>query len=445
MAATAKGLLEKRAKIVKQARDINDKYRDPETGKLPAENQEQFDKAMAEASELKKAADEILALETSESAGSGSGHVPPPNPGFNPGAKGGDGAEMVAIRSYDRGKNGEIVYRQVPVGKRGSKEFCAAFDKAMRYGTGSLSAEQFAALRSDSSEDGGYLNVSEQFAAGLLQEVDNMTFVRQHATVHTVTEADNLGIRKRTGRASTWNWGAELEAPTVDSSLKFGKKSLTPEYLTGEIKVSKDLLRRSSMGVEGIVRSEMARDAGEKMETAYLLGTGVKQPLGVFVPSSDGISTTRDVKTGSATGFTPDQIVKAKYALKQAYRTGGARAGCRWLFHRDAIALLAVLKDADNHYLLQPGLGLHGDEFDRLVGYPVDESEMAPNTFTDGNYVGILAQWRYYHIADALDMDMQILDQLYARENQVGFLGRLKTDALPVLEEAFVRLITGTL
>lgn len=41
-------------------------------------------------------------------------------------------------------------------------------------------------------------------------------------------------------------------------------------------------------------------------------------------------------------------------------------------------------------------------------------------------------------------MDMNVLDQLYARENQVGFLGRLKTDGLPTLEEAFVRLKCAT-
>lgn len=446
MAASAKQLLEQRAKIVKQARDINDTHRDPATGALPAEHQEQFDKAMVDAAALKKAADDVLAIETDEAELNepqrhGFNH---PNPGSKPGSGDGD-RRTVKIRTYERDAHGRPVYSDVAVGKRGSSEYEAAFAKALKNGAGSLSAEQFSALQSDSSEDGGYLNASEQFASGLLQDVDNLLFIRQHATVHTVTEADSLGIRKRTARASTWAWSSELGAPTIDTALKFGKKSLTPHYLTGEIKVSKDLLRRSTMGVEGIVRGELSRDAAEKMETAYLLGNGAQQPLGVFVPSSDGISTARDIKTGSTTTFTADQIIAAKYMLKQQYRTGGERSGCRWLFHRDGIAKLAQLKDADNHYLLHPGLGLHGDEFDSLVGYPVDESEMVPNTFTDGLYVGLLAQWRYYEIADALDMDMQVLDQLYARENQVGFLGRLKTDGLPTLEEAFVRLKTGTL
>jgi hypothetical protein len=35
---------------------------------------------------------------------------------------------------------------------------------------------------------------------------------------------------------------------------------------------------------------------------------------------------------------------------------------------------------------------------------------------------------------------VQRLNELYAETNQVGFIGRLETDGMPVLEEAFVRV-----
>ncbi len=68
------------------------------------------------------------------------------------------------------------------------------------------------------------------------------------------------------------------------------------------------------------------------------------------------------------------------------------------------------------------------------------ESEYAPNTFTTGLYVGLLGDLSYYWIADALSMTVQRLEELYAATNQVGFIGRLETDGMPVLEEAFVRV-----
>ena len=43
-------------------------------------------------------------------------------------------------------------------------------------------------------------------------------------------------------------------------------------------------------------------------------------------------------------------------------------------------------------------------------------------------------------LADALSMQVQRLNELYAETNQVGFIGRLETDGAPVLEEAFARV-----
>lgn len=437
---TIKELLEKRAQVIAQARAINDQHVDAD-GRLGAEHQQAFDAAMAEAASLMAQANRQRALEEAESSLSQSFDAPLPPQGQN----GGGQAETIQVRAYGSGPDGRPRYEAAAIGARGERSYRESFARALRQGASALSAEEFATLQSSDAERAGYLVASEQFAAGLLQEVDDLVFVRQHATVHTVREADTLGIRKRTSRANTFDWTSELEVADEDASLKFGKKVLTPHNLTGEIRVSRDLLRRSTMGVEQIVRGEMARDSGEKMEDAYLLGHGGQRPLGVFVPSTDGISTARDVLTGANDGFLADQLVAAKYTMKQQYRTGGLRAGCRWLFHRMAISKIARLKDGDDHYLLQPAKGLTGDEFDTMLGYPVDESERAPSTFTAGNYVGLLAQWRYYEIADALDLEVQVLDQLYARTNRVGFIGRLKTDGMPTLEEAFVRLKTGTL
>lgn len=343
--------------------------------------------------------------------------------------------------------------RYVPVaaGRRGSDEYRAAFAQALSTGRGVAGLDettsdagglsQYAALQSDSATQAGYLVAEEEFASDLLKEVDDLLFIRQRAKIHQVPVASSLGIRKRTSRLNSFAWGSELQVADGDTSLKYGKKVLTPHYLTGSVKISRDLARRQSMIVSE-VRSELARDAAEKMEDGYLLGTGDRQPQGVFVASSDGISTSRDVVTGSATGITADGLLSAKYALKSQYRRG-QRGEISWLFNRSAISLIAKLKDTYGQYLLRVGLGVAQDNAapeDMLLGYPVDESERVPNTFTSGLYVGMLANWRYYEIADALDMEIQVLVELNARTNEYEYIGRLKTDGMPTLEEAFVRL-----
>lgn len=347
----------------------------------------------------------------------------------------------IMIRNYERESSGRGRYSAAEVGTRGAAEYCTAFNRFLRNGANGLNSDQYALLRSDDAAQAGYLTVSEEFAANLLKEIDDYLYIRRYATVHTVREAGKLGIRKRTHRLSSATWGAELTQPILDTAMKFGKKVLTPHYLTQGIAVSRDLVRRSVMNVDQVIREELARDAAELQEDAFLYGHGAERPLGLFVASADGISTARDVVCGTSTAITSDGLYDAKYGLKQAYRDQ-QEGPVRWLFHRDAVKNIAKLKTSEGQYLWQPGL--QEGQPDRLLNLPIDESERTPNTFTTGQYVGMLANYRYYEIADALDMDMQILDQSpYAEQNMIAYINRQKTDGMPTLEEAFVRLKLG--
>lgn len=335
-------------------------------------------------------------------------------------------------------KQGNPIYIDTPSkSQRATSEYN---DLCEKYISGRARPEEMAALQSDDNEQAGYLLMSEQLAAGILKEADDEVFVRRYAKVHTVPEATSLGIKRRTSRLSSFAFGQELQMATADSALKYGKKVLNPHHLTGQILVSRDLARRSSV-ILGEIQYELGRNAGEVMEDKYFTGSGAQEPLGVFTASTDGISTSRDVQTGSSTSITADGLQDAKYKLKAAYRNRSGIGAPRWLFHRDGIKIVAKLKDTTNQYLWQPGL-TEGQP-DRLLNMPLDESERCPNTFTSGLYVGLLACWQYYEIADALDMEMQVLTELYSQSNQIAYLARLKTDGMPTLEEAFVRLITN--
>lgn len=436
---TAKALREERADLIKKAQLFATSKEDAQ-GLLSAEDQGVFDTMLADSEVLLTNATN---LEKRERLDADAANLPKSAPRSNTPASvlATEGGEMIELRTgYDN--NGRPAYKKVAAGERGTAEYQDSFRRALVGGR--LTQDEFAALQSDSAEQAGYLVTSEQFSAELLKAVDDECFVRQFANITPVPQADALGIRKRTAKANTFGWSSELTVSTADSTLAYGKKVLTPHPLTGAIKVSRDLLRRSAGLAESEVRYELSRDAGEKMETAYMTGTGAQQPLGVFIASNDGISTGRDVQTGSTTTITADGLINAKFSLKQQYRRkGGSRAGARWLFHRDARKILAKLKDGNGNYLLNPGRGIVTEESDVLLDIPIDESEFAPNTFTTGLYVGLLANWSYYRIADALDIEIQVLDQLYAETNQIGYIGRLKTDGLPVLEEAFARLITN--
>ena len=293
-----------------------------------------------------------------------------------------------------------------------------------------------AALQMDADTAGGYLVAPERFIARLIQDLDNNVFVRQFATVIPLMDAESLGAPSLDTDIADTNWTTELEIGTEDSSLAFGKRRLTPHPLAKYIKVSKDLLRSSAIGVEALVRERLAYKFGTVQETAFMTGSGAGQPLGLFTASDDGISTSRDVSTdNTTTAFTADGLIEAKYTLTTPYLQSGS---LRWIMHRDAVKMARKLKDGDGQYILQPGLT--ADRVDTLLGVPISVSEYAPNTFTTGLYVGLIGDISKFWIADAMGMEIQRLVELGAATNQDYFIGRLKTDGMPVLENAFVRV-----
>lgn len=290
------------------------------------------------------------------------------------------------------------------------------------------------ALEAGTDTTGGFITAPQQFVAQLIKFVDDLLYIRRVATVIPVPSAESLGIPSLDTDVSDADWTVELATGAEDSALKLGKRELRPHPLAKRVKVSQTLLRKAVLNPEALVRDRLGYKFGVTEEKAYLLGTGAQQPLGVYIASGDGISTGRDVSTGNtSTEIRFDGLIESKYTLKAQYWPFA-----RWNFHRDAVKQITKLKDGEGQYLWQPSV--REGQSDRILNFPFDVTEFAPNTFTTGLYVGCLADWRHYWIADALDMQMLRLSELYAETNQVGFIGRKETDGMPVLEEAFVRV-----
>lgn len=319
-----------------------------------------------------------------------------------------------------------------------SDEYRAAFGEYLRSGRNTETLERLAhQLRGQTVQnqaEGGYLQVPMQFLAEMIADVDDAVIMRQFCRVLPPTPATSLGAPRRTGKASTANWGTELSEPTTDNSLRFGLRELSPHYMTYAAEISRALMYGSVMDVEAIVREELVRDAAELEERGFLTGDGVNKPLGVFTASDDGIPTSRDVSTGNATTTpTADGLARAFYSLKDVYR-----ARSTWLMHRDVITSVILLKDGNGQYLFRMSAG--ADRPDTLFNRPVRSSEFAPNTLTTGQYVGIVGDFNNYWIIDGTEVQLQKLIETKAKSNRDEFIGRRKVDGAPTKGEAFARV-----
>lgn len=342
-------------------------------------------------------------------------------------------AERSAAEQALRNKDPDKLTSPESRGRRDTDEYRNAFNRALINGPRSLSDAEVRALQADSDSAGGYLVASQQFVADLIKDVDNMVLIRQRARKFTVPTAASLGAAKLSADPADADWTAEIATGSEDSTMAFGKRELHPHPLSKRIKVSNRLLTLMA-GADALVRNRLAYKFSISQEKGFLTGSGAAQPLGVFTASANGISTGRDVSAdNSTTAPTFDGLINAKYSLKGDYWN---RAD--WIFHRDVLKVIAKLKNGEGQYLWRESV--RAGEPDTLLGRPVFSSEYAPNTMTTGLYVGILGDFSNYWIADALDMQIRVLKELYAETNQTGYIGRLETDGMPVLEEAFVRV-----
>ena len=279
----------------------------------------------------------------------------------------------------------------------------------------------------------GYLYAPEQFNTELIKTADNLFPLSSRVRKFAINEGVSMGNPKRTARLGRMTKGSEVGTAPENTALTFGKRELKPNPYSDMLKVSRTLMMNAP-NTDQILRDEIAYAYGWTREYEILNGTGLGGPLGVFVASSDGISTARDVSTdNTTTAITYKGLVNAKFSLNQAYRRNAS-----WLFHRDTVAACMKLLDSQNLpiFVASPRVG----ELDTVLNCPVLESEDAPNTFTTGLYVGAIADWSYYWLAEAGNIEVRVANELYMATNQVGYFYRMAMDGQPVVEEAFARV-----
>lgn len=353
--------------------------------------------------------------------------------------------QLIAAEKDVAGSEGRATEHEAPeegsgedrANPRSTPEYRAAFKRYLVGGQKALTADEARALSVGSDPGGGYTVVPEQLARQLVKKLDDELFVRRLATTLTLTGADSLGVPTLDTDPDDADWTSELLTGSEDSSMAFGKRDLKPNPLAKRIKISNKLLRLSVFDIETLVADRLRFKLALPQEKGFLSGSGSGEPLGVFTASASGINTDRDVATdNTTTAITADGLINAKYALKAQYARNAS-----WIFHRDGVKRIRKLKDKNDQYLWQPGL--QAGAADMLLDRPYYMSEFAPNTWTTGKYVGIIGDFSYYWIADALNIQIQKLVELYAATNQTGYIVRYEGDGMPVLGEAFVRVTLG--
>ena len=188
----------------------------------------------------------------------------------------------------------------------------------------------------------------QQVVGQLLKAVDNATVIRGLATTFRVERADSLGVTSldsdRTIPSGRPNCRPAIPMRAWPSaSASFVRTVATSCFF-------QPMLRMRS-GIEGIIMARLAYKMGIKHENAFLNGDGDKEAFGhlhrQYLGHQHGARHEHGQHHHSDHGGQPEAGTRqAQSPVPQQCPS------CRWVFHRDVVTEIALLKDTTNRYLL---------------------------------------------------------------------------------------------
>ena len=322
-----------------------------------------------------------------------------------------------------------------------TEEYNKAFWNMMR-GNDSLEVRNALSIGggNPAGTDGGY-TVPDEFHRQLLEALEENNVFRSLAhVIRTRSGTRTIPIAADNGKAS---WVEEGNA-IGESDLTFSVQTLSAFKLGCLIRVSNELLNDSAFDIGAHIARRFGVRFGNAEEDAFINGKGVSNDPSTTPSEPTGILTTLaspSITTANSTTISFDDVYKLYYALKGPYR-----GKAKFLCNETALAQLMLLKDGNGNYIWKPGIEV--GKPDTILGHQVLTSTYMPalegNAANDaGKKVLLFGDFSYYWIADRTNRTMRRLNELYAVNDQVGFIGTQRVDGKLILPEAMKVLGMG--
>ena len=261
--------------------------------------------------------------------------------------------------------------------------------------------------------DGGYL-VPEEYDSRLIDTLEEENIMRKLGRVITTSGEHKINIAATKPAAA---WVEEGGALTFGDAT-FNQILLDAHKLHVAIKVTEELLYDNAFGLENYIIDQFGKALANAEEDAFLNGTGVGQPLGLFAKTGGG--TTAETLTAA---LKADDILNLIYALKRPYRKNAS-----FIINDKNLAVIRKLKDNNGAYMWQPSY--QAGEPDKILGYDVHTSAYAPeDAIAFGDY-------SYYNIGDRGTRSFKQLTELFAGNGMIGYVAKERVDGKLILPEA---------
>jgi len=272
---------------------------------------------------------------------------------------------------------------------------------------------------------GGYL-VPDDFVQMLIKARKQFGGIERYATVITTGTGRRLPMPTND---DTGNAAVIIAENATDSEqdTSFGEVEIGAyKYTTRIIKVSFELLQDNAFNLEAYLADLMGERLGRGQSAHFAAGTGTGQPEGLNAATSG-------VTAALVAGVSYNEILDLKHSVDPAYR-----ANARFAFNDSTFLAIKKLEDADGRKLWQPDIAatvpatLDGSPYVIDQGLPDMAASAKPMVY--GDLSGLM-------IRRVAGIRMKRLVELYAENDQIGFVGLERADA-KIINSSKIRAMT---
>ena len=303
-----------------------------------------------------------------------------------------------------------------------------AFDQYLRGGTIAPELAEFRAQNEAVGSAGGYL-VPTEFLNRITERMKAFGGFAEAAETVTTSHGRPLEWTAIDDTANSGEIVAEGAQAAGGADLVFSQKTLGAyKYESvgtgGEpLKVSWELAQDSAVNMSDLVARFLGKRIARKQAVDFISGTGVGQPQGILTPK-----TAFDEIASNAAGPTYAELLGAVHAIDPEYRDGAS-----WLMNDATLAVLRGLLDGNDRPLWMPAdtgslaSGLPGGT---LLGYPVIIDQAMPSIGDQTKFLAFGNFREAYIIRRVKDVTLVVLNELFARTGQIGYIAWARADGV---------------
>lgn len=304
-----------------------------------------------------------------------------------------------------------------------------AFNAFLRTGTFDRDTVQFRAQSEAIGSAGGFL-VPNGFRdmiverrvqfGGLGNEAESLSTAMGNPLPWIVNDDTSAANAEITPESGLWDTGADL----VFATRSLGAYKYTTVGASQlPLKVSYELLQDSAFDLPSWIARKFGERIARKQAVDWVNGSGVGEPVGIL---NAGLTNTAGIAS-AAPGPTYAELLAIVHALDPAYREGA-----KWLMNDATLAKIQGRVDTTGRPLLwnQDGSLAAGLTGQMLLGFPVVIDQAMPNTANGVKSIVFGNLRDTYVIRRVKDFALVVLNELFAQNGQVGYMGWERADGM---------------